>query len=91
MLLHPKDLLNLSRANKNFRRTLYSPAMNTMWKAKREEFEGPEPPSNYTEAKWFSFLFNTTCMVSDAARLIMCDAFDKYNCCTELWDLEREP
>ncbi|KAF5311354.1 hypothetical protein D9611_012643 [Ephemerocybe angulata] len=60
--LDPKDLLNMSRANKDFRRALLKPSMmHVLWRAKRVEKGAPEPPAGFSEAKWVAFLFNSFC------------------------------
>ncbi|KAJ3539042.1 hypothetical protein NMY22_g4915 [Coprinellus aureogranulatus] len=62
VLLDPKDLITMSRANKDFRKALVNETMNrVVWKVKREESGAPAPPPRWSEAKWVTFLFNSFC------------------------------
>lgn len=55
----------MSRASKDFRKALVNETMNrVIWKVKREESGAPAPPSDFSEAKWVAFLFNSFCFVS---------------------------
>ncbi|KAH9942448.1 uncharacterized protein BXZ73DRAFT_74704 [Epithele typhae] len=61
-VLHPKDLLHLSRASKAFRRLLLAPSTVPCWKEARSRQENlPAPPPHMSEPAWASLLFSNHC------------------------------
>ncbi|KAJ3533686.1 hypothetical protein NMY22_g7230 [Coprinellus aureogranulatus] len=51
LLLEPKDLLTMARANKLFRRALVNDRRDIdVWRVKRKEFDAPDPPPGWSEA-----------------------------------------
>ncbi|KAJ2918277.1 hypothetical protein MD484_g2103, partial [Candolleomyces efflorescens] len=59
--LGPRDLLNLSRTNKEFCKMMLSSNTVTVWKAARQRFNAPEPPRDFTEPRWAALLFEHSC------------------------------
>ncbi|EJF65483.1 hypothetical protein DICSQDRAFT_152678 [Dichomitus squalens LYAD-421 SS1] len=60
--LHPKDLLNLSRATREFRALLMSRNSAPFWREARKLVEGlPEPPSYLSEPAYANLLFCAHC------------------------------
>ncbi|TFK56746.1 hypothetical protein OE88DRAFT_1803408 [Heliocybe sulcata] len=61
-LLHPSDLLRLSRTSKSLRACLLNPTAVTVWKRARGNVEGlPDCPPNLTEPRYAHLLFEHTC------------------------------
>ncbi|KAJ3539041.1 hypothetical protein NMY22_g4912 [Coprinellus aureogranulatus] len=52
----------MARSNRTFRRALINVEMDrAVWRPKRQEFEAPDPPPGFSEAKWVAFLFSSFC------------------------------
>ncbi|KAK0476588.1 hypothetical protein EDD18DRAFT_1213926 [Armillaria luteobubalina] len=63
-ILTPRDLVNLSRVDANFCRTLIANNVSFVWKAVREAEGGIEPPQDIPEYRWVDLLFGvSTCDV----------------------------
>ncbi|KZT30909.1 hypothetical protein NEOLEDRAFT_45258 [Neolentinus lepideus HHB14362 ss-1] len=61
-LLHPSDLLRLSRTSKSLRSCLLNPSATTVWKRTRGNVEGiPECPPNLTESQYAHLIFEHVC------------------------------
>ncbi|KAK0455627.1 uncharacterized protein EV420DRAFT_1644412 [Desarmillaria tabescens] len=56
-ILSPQDLINLSRVDANFCRTLTANNVSFVWKAVREAAEGINPPRGIPESRWVDLLF----------------------------------
>ncbi|PBL01631.1 hypothetical protein ARMGADRAFT_222874 [Armillaria gallica] len=56
-MLSPQDLINLSRVDENFCRTLTANNLSFVWKAVREADGGIEPPQGIPEYRWVDLLF----------------------------------
>ncbi len=65
-MLSPQDLINLSRADENFCRTLTANNVSFVWKAVREADGGIEPPQGIPEYRWVDLLFGQS--VCDVGR-----------------------
>ncbi|KAK0490224.1 hypothetical protein IW261DRAFT_1700 [Armillaria novae-zelandiae] len=66
-ILTPRDLINLSRVDANFCRTLTANNVSFVWKAVREAEGGIEPPQDIPEYRWVDLLFGVSaCDVCDA-------------------------
>ncbi|KAH9920182.1 hypothetical protein B0H21DRAFT_767726 [Amylocystis lapponica] len=60
--LHPRDLLNLARTNKGFRRYLMSRSSAFLWKAARKCIDGfPDCPSYLSEPAYANLAFFSHC------------------------------
>lgn len=65
-LLHPQDLLNLSRISKHFRKILMHRSSKGMWAAARKNANNmPAPPDVLSEPKYASLLFERECQASN--------------------------
>lgn len=58
---HPKDLISLSRTNRQFRNILL--ANSAVWRRARERLDGPDCPSYTSEREWAILLFVKVCEV----------------------------
>ncbi|PBK72125.1 hypothetical protein ARMSODRAFT_953815 [Armillaria solidipes] len=56
-MLSPRDLINLSRVDETFCRTLTANNVSFVWKAVREADGGIEPPRGIPEYRWVDLLF----------------------------------
>ncbi len=56
-MLNARDLINLSRVDANFCRTLTAQNVSFVWKAVRESEGGIEPPRGVPEYRWVDLLF----------------------------------
>lgn len=56
-VLTPRDLISLSRVDRNFCRTLSARNASFVWKAVRKAEEGIEPPRGVPEYRWVDLLF----------------------------------
>ncbi|KAK0455618.1 uncharacterized protein EV420DRAFT_1552262 [Desarmillaria tabescens] len=66
-MLTSRDLINLSRVDANFCRTLIANNVSFVWKAVREGEGGIEPPRDIPEYRWVDLLFGVSaCDVCDA-------------------------
>ncbi|KAK0205789.1 hypothetical protein DFS33DRAFT_531747 [Desarmillaria ectypa] len=66
-MLTSRDLINLSRVDANFCRTLTANNVSFVWKAVREAEGGIEPPRDIPEYRWVDLLFGVSaCDVCDA-------------------------
>ncbi|KAH9942447.1 uncharacterized protein BXZ73DRAFT_97857 [Epithele typhae] len=83
-LLHPEDLLHLSRTNKAFRQLLLDPAAASFWKAARCRVKGfPAPPPHLSEPSFASLLFSPCCRAcgKPGEFPVLVELFTRY--CTE--------
>ncbi|KAK0191731.1 hypothetical protein F5146DRAFT_1050141 [Armillaria mellea] len=65
-ILTPRDLINLSRLDASFCRTLTANNVSFVWKAVREAEGGIEPPQDIPEYRWVDLLFGVSaCDVCD--------------------------
>ncbi|PBK64123.1 hypothetical protein ARMSODRAFT_472601 [Armillaria solidipes] len=63
-LLHPSDLLRLSRTNLQFRSVLMSRSSEIVWRAARSDIPKlPGPPPGLSEPAWANLAFDSTCHV----------------------------
>ncbi|KAK0446548.1 uncharacterized protein EV420DRAFT_1276436, partial [Desarmillaria tabescens] len=61
-LLHPFDLLRLSRTNLQFRSVLMSRSSEIAWRAARSDIPKlPGPPPELSEPAWANLAFDSTC------------------------------
>lgn len=70
--LSPKDLLSVTQTNKLFYKTLLSPNAKSVWIAARAPLGVPEPPDDFTEARWAGLLFKSNCQVSMSCSFNLC-------------------
>ncbi|KAI1795639.1 hypothetical protein LXA43DRAFT_991437 [Ganoderma leucocontextum] len=62
--LHPRDLLNLARATREFRALLMGRQSARFWREARQQVEGlPDPPSYLSEPAYANLLFSTHCHI----------------------------
>ncbi|KAG7441590.1 uncharacterized protein BT62DRAFT_1079940 [Guyanagaster necrorhizus] len=59
-MLSPQDLINLSRVDANFRRTLTANNVSFVWRAVRGGEEGIKSPRGIPEYRWVDLLFGTS-------------------------------
>ncbi|KAH6905117.1 hypothetical protein BKA70DRAFT_1293462 [Coprinopsis sp. MPI-PUGE-AT-0042] len=59
--LSPKDLLNIARTGKMWKRRLMHPSWNTVWRDIRQMSYAPAPPKGFSEIQWASLLFDPNC------------------------------
>ena len=74
-LMHPRDLLNLARTSKDFRRVLMSRSSAPFWKAARQQVPGlPDCPPYLSEPAYANLAFFSHCHVSPLvyARVTTC-------------------
>lgn len=63
-LLHPFDLLRLSRTNLQFRSVLMSRSSEIVWRTARSDVPKlPGPPPEVSEPAWANLAFDSTCHV----------------------------
>ncbi|KAK0231597.1 hypothetical protein IW262DRAFT_493236 [Armillaria fumosa] len=68
--LTPRDIISLSRVDRNFCRTLTARNASFVWKAVREAEEGIEPPRGVPEHRWVDLLFGiSACDLCNAKRI----------------------
>ncbi|KAI0086762.1 hypothetical protein BDY19DRAFT_327671 [Irpex rosettiformis] len=68
-LLHPRDLLNISRVSRHFRGILMSRTSKGMWAAARKNVQNPPvPPGVLSEPKYASVLFEHDCQACGISR-----------------------
>ncbi|PBK72126.1 hypothetical protein ARMSODRAFT_1082612 [Armillaria solidipes] len=69
-VLTPRDLISLSRVDRNFCRTLTARNASFVWKAVREAEEGIEPPRGVPEYRWVDLLFGiSACDLCNAKKI----------------------
>ncbi|KAJ3534655.1 hypothetical protein NMY22_g6834 [Coprinellus aureogranulatus] len=68
--LSPKDLLNLARTNKLWRKTILAENMKLVWAAARKLCGAPKPPENFSEAQWASLCFEKECQACGKAKAV---------------------
>jgi hypothetical protein len=59
--LHPRALLSIARTSKELRAMVFSQRHADLWKNAREEAGVPRPPEGFSEPRWASLLFDTSC------------------------------
>lgn len=67
-MLSPQDLINLSRVDANFRRTLTANNVSFVWRAVRGGEEGIKSPRGIPEYRWVDLLFGTSTATSAVQR-----------------------
>ncbi|KAH9942438.1 uncharacterized protein BXZ73DRAFT_74695 [Epithele typhae] len=80
-LLHPRDLLSLARANKDFRATVLARNMEKTWRNARLCQTGlPAPPSHMSEPAFADLLFSPHChnCFKNGEFTIFCEFFVRY-------------
>ncbi|KAI0794376.1 hypothetical protein C8Q74DRAFT_573115 [Fomes fomentarius] len=74
-LLHPRDLLNVSRTSKNISRFVLHRDQEYIWRHGRERFQGiPKCPSFLSERAFAHFLFAPFCHCSPKVQYVGSDA-----------------
>ncbi|KAJ7037944.1 hypothetical protein C8F04DRAFT_1090727 [Mycena alexandri] len=66
--LEPKDIIQLSRTNHLFRSHLLSKESSGVWRAAREEKDGPDPHADMSEQQWAHLLYGHARCQSCGAR-----------------------
>ncbi|KAH0588388.1 hypothetical protein H2248_004243 [Termitomyces sp. 'cryptogamus'] len=79
-----KDLIALTRTSKSMRDTLLEKHATIIWKTVRENSSVPEPPHDFSEQRWASFLFGgTQCQCCGAPNIRTVEFFLRRRLCTK--------
>ncbi|KAI0645556.1 hypothetical protein C8Q79DRAFT_910119 [Trametes meyenii] len=79
--MHPRDLLNLARTSKEFRRFLMSRQSASFWRAARQQVDGlPECPQFLSEPQYANLLFFPHChnCLKGSVRTVVWELYARY-------------
>ncbi|KAF9476663.1 hypothetical protein BDN70DRAFT_882128 [Pholiota conissans] len=79
--LTPKDLLNVSRTNKVFHKTLLSRSAKSVWKCALRNEGVTECPNDLIEPQWARLLFGTSCESCGTTNVLNVDFYIRRRIC----------